>query len=199
VVGRIAMNELRLCLIGQLRSGKDTLAAYAEEKYNMISFAFGDELKEEFHRNYPFVPKDPKPRKGYQLFGQLKRYVYGEDIWLDKCFSNIRTHKALSEQYREYHPTVPPFIPIITDARQPNEFARCQEEGFISIKVVSRFDTRLQRAIDSGDKFNVEDFYHETETYIENADADFIIINEGTLEELYYYFDIVMEKCRERL
>jgi hypothetical protein len=101
------MNELRLCLIGQLRSGKDTLAAYAEEKYGMVPFAFGDELKEEFHRNYPFVPKDPKPRKGYQLFGQLKRYVYGEDIWVDKCFSNIRTHKALSEQYREYHPTIP--------------------------------------------------------------------------------------------
>lgn len=186
------MDELRLVIAGELRSGKSTLANYAEEHYHMAPFAFGDELKSAFHYFYPHIPRDPKPRKGYQLFGQFMRYVYGEDYWLKQCFENIETSRKAAAGYGFSHD----FAPIITDARQPNEFEYCREQGYKIIKVVAPLEARKERALKEGDVFNEEDLQHETELYVKTLTPDYLIINDGTLQELCAQFDRVVENIR---
>src|SRR5690606_29390588 len=122
----------RLCVTGELRSGKSTVGDYLERKYNATPFAFGDDLKKDFHRDYPQIPEYPKPRKGYQLYGQFMRYIHGEDYWMNRCFEKIDYVGELAYGYNAEE-----YIPMITDARQPNEFAACREKGYIIIKVVT--------------------------------------------------------------
>lgn len=197
------MKEIRVVLTGELRSGKSTLAEYAEDVHYMIPFAFGDELKADFHKEYTHIPAHPKPRKGYQLFGQLKRYVHGEDFWLDKCFAEIERMRQHAISYNTVGPSIAEnpipqvetmFMPLITDARQPNEFAACRREGYAVIKVVASEELRIQRAKEAGDRFNPEDFLHETETFVSQVAADYVVVNNGSKDELYAQFDKIMDE-----
>jgi hypothetical protein len=189
------VSELKLAIAGELGSGKTTLANYIEKEYHMTPFAFADELKKGFHYAYPHIPKDPKPRRGYQLYGQLMRCVYGEDYWINICLDEIdRCRKAaIGYNFREADPN---FAPLITDARQPNEFERLKKEGYKIIKVIAPQELRVKRAIERGDNFTEADLNHESEIHISQMDADFTIFNEGSLEELYASFDRTLEYIR---
>lgn len=189
------MSEVKITLAGELRSGKSTIAEYAEERYFMVPFAFGDKLKEGFHDEYPQVPREPKPRKGYQLYGQLKRYAHGENHWLNKCFDHIEYIRKIARNYNIRGSELE-FMPIITDARQPNEFERCREEGYAIVKIVTSTDVRIKRAKENGDNFNLEDLNHETEQHIKDLEADYIIYNNGSKEELYAQFDKIIADIR---
>lgn len=51
-----------IALTGKLRAGKDTVAEYLMERYGYARYAFGDGVKDDFHRENPAVPRHPKPR-----------------------------------------------------------------------------------------------------------------------------------------
>lgn len=184
--------EIKIGLAGNLRSGKDTVATYAEDKYGFVPFAFGTELKNSFHEEYPHVPENPKPRKGYQLYGQLMRYVHGEDHWVDITLKGINRVRRVAKNYN-ITGSETAFCPMITDVRQPNEFSRLEEEGYIIIKVVTPEEVRIARAEAAGDKFDLKDLQHETEQYIKDAPCDYVLINDGTFDELYAKFDVILE------
>jgi dephospho-CoA kinase len=185
------MAEIRICLTGEFRSGKTTIADYAENTYHMVPFAFADDLKKDFHREYPHVAMVPKPREGYQMYGQLKRFVYGQDYWINRCFDDISRIRKIARNYNHTGSEIS-FMPLITDARQPNEIEACREEGFTIIKIMCPKDVRIQRATEAGDIFDEKNLNHETETQIKNLYSDYTIINDGTIEELYKKFDDIM-------
>ena len=181
------MREIKLCITGELRSGKSTAGDYLERIHSAMPFAFGDDLKKDFHRDYPQISRNPKPRKGYQLYGQFMRYIHGESYWLDRCFSKIDYVRDIAYNYGAEE-----FNPMITDARQPNEFEACRENGFFIIKIVCPEELRLERAKAAGDTFSPEDMQHETETYISKVKADYTVVNMGEKEQLYADLDKVM-------
>jgi dephospho-CoA kinase len=175
---------LRVALVGKMRSGKDTLADYAIENHDFTRFAFGDGIREICRILFPEQMKEGnKPRSLLQGVGQKMRQV-DNDVWVNKCFTEITT-----ESYRKNI-----LNPIITDLRQPNEYQRCKDEGFTIIKVHCDEDLRLQRILQQNDKFNMNDLYHETEMHIDTYDYDFIINNDGTIEDLYKKLDEIVSK-----
>lgn len=176
---------LQIALTGKLRSGKDVVANYLMEYYGFAKFAFGNALKRYAHEI--FGDFNGKPRKLYQTFGQLMRQI-DSDIWVKKCFEEI-------ERYRKQANLIGmDVLLVITDLRQPNEYEKCKREGFKIIRVNCDDDIRLKRAIQQGDIFNEEDFYHETETYISQFDVDFEIWNNSTLDVLYKQVDTIMKQ-----
>lgn len=172
---------------GGLRSGKDSVGDYLASKYGYTKFAFGDELKADFHRRYPEIPREPKPRAGYQFHGQFMREQVGENVWIDACFRSIKYSRICPVSGTE-GPVV------ITDVRQPNEFSTLQSAGYVLIRVEAPEGLRIQRAVESGDTFNYADLMHGTETALDGYAADFTVTNDGTLDELYAQIDGIMAR-----
>lgn len=176
-------------LIGRLRSGKDTVAAYLASKYGYTQFAFGDALKDDFHRRYPEIPREPKPRAGYQLHGQFMREHVGENVWIDACFASI---DALAAWRAELGESVPPLNAVISDVRQLNEAEALSARGYVLIRVEAPESLRIHRAIESGDTFNLRDLTHGTETALDGYAVDFTVVNDAGLAELYAQIDEII-------
>lgn len=182
-----------IALCGKMRSGKDTVADYLVSKYGYERFAFGDELKRYYHNIFgqSSAGKDRagKQREAYQWFGQTMR-GRDEDVWVRKCFESI------DDYYWYWHYGDNEFKPVITDVRQPNELARCREEGYVIIKVDADEKTRLERIKAMGDDFNIEDLRHETELFIDDIDADYTINNSTgvSVDELHAQVDGIMRE-----
>lgn len=173
-------------ILGRLRSGKNAVSDYLTSKYGYTAFAFGDELKAEFHRTYPDIPRDPKPRAGYQEYGQRIRRERGESIWINACLGAIDYQR----RYAAYEQR--PFRAVIGDVRQPNEYQALKSAGYLLIRVEAPDAVRIDRAIKSGDKFDYSDLVHGTETALDGFAADYTVDNGGTLDELYAQIDEIM-------
>ncbi len=192
------MKEVKIAIAGEFRSGKSTVADYLDSKYGMLQFAFADELKRDFHFTYGHIPRTPKPRKGYQLYGQLMRYLFGEDYWVNKCFKKIDDVRLVATNYNITGREIK-FSPVITDLRQENELERCRKEGYFIIKVIAPEEVRIKRAEEAGDAFSLEEMNHETETYVRDMYADYTIVNKGSLAQLYGAVDVVMGAIEMRM
>lgn len=178
-------------ICGLLRSGKDTVAEYLTQNYGYTQVAFGDALKDDFHRRFPEIPRDPKPRLGYQSHGQFMRKQFGSDIWVRKCFAKIDAIAA-ENMYADL-----PFRVVVSDLRQPNEYEALKSAGCVIIRVTAPEALRIDRAIKSADTFNLRDLSHETESYVNTFSVDYEIVNDGTLAELYAKVDEVMWKVTQ--
>jgi dephospho-CoA kinase len=185
------MNEIKIAIAGAARSGKSTVAKYLEDKYCMTSFAFADKLKEQFHEENTHIPITPKPRKGYQLFGEYKRYVHGEDYWINLCFDRVNLIRGVAARYGQGKFAYP-FRPLITDLRYPNELERLTEEGYTTVCVIAPKHVRIERMDKEGDNYDESMFEAESEKHIPLLDVDFVINNSRTLEDLYKEIDHLM-------
>ncbi len=163
------MKQLKIAICGRIRSGKDTVADYLCDNHGFRKFRFGDGIREVGKILYPEEFAKGKPRAIMQGVGQALRQ-YDPDVWVNYLFNSVKRSGADRV--------------VISDMRQPNELARVKAEGFFVIKVVASEETRIERGIKKGDIFKPEDFYHETESHVDNFDVDLTIHNEGTLEEL---------------
>lgn len=178
--------EIKIGLCGKMRTGKDTVANYLAKEYGFRPFAFGDRLKDNFHLKYPHIPKDPKPVRGYQLYGQLERYVVDEDVWIDYCLLDIQRASRMGKVFGK------PIRPLITDMRQANEFNRLQGLGYVTIRVEAPLEQRIERIKSSGDDFDPNNLNFETETDLDMFNVDYVISNDGSLEQLYDSVDEIM-------
>lgn len=169
---------LRIGITGKLRSGKDEVADIITdhlgsqgEAFRKIGFAEGiTELLEEY---IPNVFEEGKPRKAYQDVGQVLRQFH-EDVWVVRAMDRI---EALDRWSPDTHL-------IVKDVRQPNEYQALKDKGFVIIRVVSDTELRVARSLSSNDKFDIEHLYHETEYILDGYSPDYVLTNNGTLEEL---------------
>lgn len=168
---------MNIALTGKFRAGKDAVAKYLVEKYGYTRFAFGDELKRLAHEIYPWVPREPKPRKLYQFMNKMREF--DRDVWVKHCFNRIERINCSSI--------------VITDVRQQNELDRCRAEGFIIIRVSAPDHIRIERARVAGDSFDEATLNHKTEHYVDSLQVDFDIDNSGTLDELHAQIDRMMK------
>lgn len=189
-----------IAITGELRSGKDKVAEYLARHHGYMRFAFGDELKRYYHEL--FGPSETKPREGYQWFGQVMR-ERDPDIWVRKCFEVIENvddefyrgaYSVVDEETGKTVLNIPanPLLAVISDLRQPNEFQACKRQGYVIIRVTAPEALRIDRAIKSGDTFNLRDLTHDTESHARSFDVDYEIVNDGTLAELYAKVDEVV-------
>lgn len=175
---------MNIAITGKMRSGKDAIGRYLSEKHGYTRFAFGDELKR--YANELFGVHDGgKRRELYQWFGQTMR-ERDPEIWVRKLFGKVEVIDA-EEMYNS-----DPFSAVITDLRQPNEYDRCRSEGYVIIRVSAPDGTRIHRAIESADTFELSDLTHETESHVDSFEVDYEIVNDGTIEELYAKVDEVL-------
>ncbi|KFN04147.1 hypothetical protein D0U04_13725 [Bacillus clarus] len=180
-------NAKKIAITGKARSGKTELSHYAWMLYGFKEFDYSAVLKDEFHRLFPHIPRDPKPRAYYQKFGQWLREI-DPDIWVKMTMGKVHEdcfEDALNKV--NYKPKV-----LVNGVRQPNEYQRLRDEGFIIIRVNASDDLRIGRARSAGDVFTEADLAHETESHIDTFEVDYEVNNNGELIQLYDQFDAIM-------
>ena len=172
----------------QARAGKDTVAAHLVNNYSFIQESFAYPLKEHIGRQIcGFNDKqlygawketiDPEwgmtPRQMLQLIGtDALRKVVHDSFWV------IPMKRKLKEHIRNERHVV------ISDVRFMNEINLIKEIGGKVVKVVRHNPDKI-----SGFE------KHSSETELENfSDWDYVLENNGTLEELYMKADIMMKQ-----
>ncbi|KTS84454.1 hypothetical protein NS115_03755 [Paenibacillus jamilae] len=185
-------HNTKIALCGGARSGKDTVAEYLVLNHNFTRFAFGDELKRLYHEIFGHRVNG-KDREGYQWFGQAMR-DREPNIWVRKCFEAIEleeqrfNRKACQVEVEGkilFHLPANPLRTVISDLRQPNEYAALREQGYVIVRVDSSPEDRIRRAEASGDVFRPEDMQHDTESHYASFIVDYEICNDGSVEQLY--------------
>ncbi|MEW4281786.1 dephospho-CoA kinase [Priestia megaterium] len=168
----------KIVLCGKLRSGKSLAAAYLTLFYGAQPYAFADEMKDSFHRAFPNIMRNPKPRAFYVKFGEWACEVFGDNVWVDKVLRKIEAAN---------HSVV-----LISDMRKAPEYAKMQAEGYTIIKITADDGIRIQRAIEAGDDFTEADLTNRTETFIDNIAPHYTVANNSDTDSFYDRLDVIM-------
>lgn len=164
---------VQIAIAGGMRSGKDTVGKYLVENYGFNRFAFGDGIVKTTKKLFPNEWLGEKPRTLLQEFGQ---YCVGLDknVWVNFLFKEML--------YHDIDPVTDNVV--ITDLRQPHEYEKLVESGFIIVRVVCDDEIRKNRIILAGETYDPVAFKHETEQHVRDFEVDFELDNNGTEEEL---------------
>ncbi|OQV53373.1 dephospho-CoA kinase [Bacillus velezensis] len=190
---------MKLALTAPLRAGKSQAAGYLSLYYDIHTFAFSDELKDVFHRAFPHIPRDPKPRKLYQEFGEWAREAFGENVWVDACMAKVDAYTAIFSRKCDcgLAPSLKNRV-LIEDVRQQNEYDRLRAEGFTIVRITAPEELRIERARKAGDDFDLVALDHPTEKALLTFEVDYEIMNDGTYEQLYAKLDELMAEVGVR-
>ena len=163
---------LRIAITGTMRSGKDTVADILQEQSEtgFTVYRFADGITDIIQQYFPLAAQSGKPRQHYQVIGQSLRQL-DENVWV-KALHRKRQYVPLYENQ------------LITDLRQPNEVMYCKQHGFKVIKVVADETVRQQRAELAGDVWDCSSMQHPTEIAVESIAPDYLIENNGSMDEL---------------
>lgn len=174
---------MRIAICGKLRSGKDVLANELIENYGFKGFKFSSGITNIINDYFTEEAiKGRKMREHYQRIGQTLRGL-DQNVWVNYTKSQI-------ENYLEQNGSRSDIL--VSDLRQKNEYKFLKENGFIVIKVESDEDIRIGRAMAVRDTFHNGALRHETELSVDLIPEDYLITNNGTLEEFKYAIEEVM-------
>lgn len=188
-------------LSGAARSGKDTVGKYLVEKHNFKRYAFADPLKRAAHEMFgipleDFHSDDKKevvnefwgfsPRQIAQLLGtEGGRELFREDLWTKRA-------ELAWLQHQEYITDIAPETfgnieglsgMVVTDVRFPNEAEWIKDAGGIVIDIWR-----------PGADGNVGVAAHASEAGYPEELKDIVIVNDGTLDQLYEMVDRIFDK-----
>lgn len=181
---------MKIALFGKMRSGKDTVANILKEKYKCTGYAFGDGIANIIKEYFPEDWAKGKPRKHYQHIGQELRKL-NPDVWVNYMLKQIEHDNNYYLRFGVMQNDT-----VITDGRQVNEAMKLKELGYYIVKVECPEKIRLDRIKNAGDLCQLDCLQHETELNIDRVEADYTLVNDGTLEELTYKVDELVGKIR---
>lgn len=122
------------------------------------------------------------PRKAMQGIGSAFRNTFGADFWLNNFKNRIDCYKA------EDHGT----ILYVTDLRLPHEVEWLKQNYDATIIKIDRPDLDLESEV----------YQHHTEKYVDLVPYDRLVVNDGTLKDLYrklnHEIDYVVEVCEKK-
>ncbi len=172
-------------LVGEMGSGKDTVAKYLNEKYGVLLMRFADPIKETLKIYF-----EQSTREDQQWMYMALKERFGSDV-LGRA---IRKRVESAEG-----------IIAINGLRMPDDlvFMKSFENSYI-IYVTADQKLRWERTIGRGEKADDDIIFEkfqemeraETEMHIPEigAKADFTIVNEKNLEFLLSEVDEIMEQ-----
>jgi hypothetical protein len=174
-------------LIGKRRSGKDTVAIYLHDNHEYEHKKFAQPMKDAIEILFNFKKDqlesslkdeiDPiwniEPRKIMQLMGteflqyELNKIIpnLGNNFAVKRLFMNNTNNKI-----------------VISDVRFIHEVKAIKERGGILIKIVR--ESIFDKDIDN----------HISEQGVDDLEYDYLIINDGSIKDLYDKIEIIMQK-----
>lgn len=177
-------------IAGEIASGKDTVSRYYEKKYGASMYRFSDVLRDILKRLHL-----EENRKNLAKASLMLRETFGEDVFA----------RSVAEEIEKDGNS---FI-VIDGVRRSSDVKSIQGlVGFTLLYINAdpkrrheRMNSRNQNADDTTKTFDefLRDSELESETEIRKLaeEADWIIDNNGTLDELYAHADEFLMKLRK--
>lgn len=154
---------MRIAFGHKARSGKDTAAEYLQKNYGGGIVKFASPLYEISHHVQETLSKTiTKDTLLLQTIGTSLKTVYGARVFVDALVEKVK-----NSQGHLY----------VTDLRFPEEADALKSLGFTLVKI-----ERKKRPID-------RDPHHTSETALDDYKFDFVIQNDGSLDDLYFCLD----------
>ena len=183
------MRTILIGLTGLAGSGKDTAGHFLWDEYGFFCTAFADAVKEAasvifntpldyFHDREKKEEFDPRwgmtRRQLLQKLGtEACRNVFGDDIWIK------RWNMVYDELYDSSDV-------VVTDVRFDNEAEMIRRTGGTIVHIVR--DTVTQGVLDT----------HSSENGVTVMDEDYILYNNGTLDELSANIRAVVDELESK-
>ena len=175
---------VRIALVGNMRSGKDTFADVLINEQGYTRIAFADELKRICKELFPEQFKNGnKPREILQNVGKCMRSI-DYDVWVKALDRKIKQYNAVTNMYEIKEDNL-----VITDVRYPNEVGYLIDNGFTIVQIFVDRSILEERCKATDPNFNPMQLDHESEFMASNCTVgDILIYNNNSLEE---YLDTV--------
>tara|TARA_X000000368_G_scaffold338298_1_gene276243 strand:+ start:786 stop:1304 length:519 start_codon:yes stop_codon:yes gene_type:complete len=161
---------MKIAIIGNICSGKTTLANTLSHRYNLQRIAFADSVKYYVKDIFKVVHKD---RKLIQDFAEKMREI-DEDIWVKKVQDKIQNKEDI----------------VIDDLRFLNEYKMLKANKFFIVKLKISKETQIQRIkqlyVQDAEE-HIERLNHISESYIDSLKEDLLITNEKELKDFIDY------------
>jgi hypothetical protein len=168
-------------LLGCIESGKDTVAQMLVDEYSYTSVAFATKVKDLLYHLNPYIPEAsmsyqelintvgydiakrtyPTVRQMLVKLGEGARAILYDDIWID-CLRDMSHMSSMQ----------PPLL-VFSDVRHENEAAYIRSLGG-SIWHIRRSSPPKNSAVPIEEILSIAE-----------VQADFVIHNDGTLEDLH--------------
>ena len=181
------MSKIILGLVGEISCGKSTATQYLKSKYNAVTFKFSDSLRDVSNRMHI-----EQNRANLQLLSTILRQNFGEDLLSKVIAEDVRNADAkiiITEGIRrpsdiEYLKNVPGFKLIAVKADERIRYERLTERS-------ENADDRNK----TWEQFQ-KDGLQEAELQIKAVmdQADFVLDNNGSTEDLHAQIDTLMAK-----
>jgi hypothetical protein len=167
-------------LSGKAQSGKDTVGAALVNKHAFVRVASADALKRIAMRTFNWDgEKDVRGRKFLQDLATAVR-GYDPDFWINITIQEINRQQVNLALKNSSTAAYLQGNFVITDVRYKNEADLLKKAGAILIRI---------------EREGIELFNHESETQLDNyEDFDYIISNNGSIEELETRMDIILKR-----
>lgn len=159
---------MKIAIYGKLRAGKSAVCDYIANKYECEVLEFSGAVQEVVDVMYP-EKKGTKDRETLIAVGQHMRKL-DEDVWVNIIKNKIENSKTQNI--------------LVAGVRQQNEYDMLKKLGFTFIQVEASENTRIERCIEAGDKFDKDSLRNLTEMIMDNWKPDYLIINEYGFKEL---------------
>ena len=183
-----------IALLGNRSAGKTTVEKYLVEQHNFIADQFARSLKEgigricfdfnddQLYGNLKEVIDERwgvSPRAVFQFYGEHIRNI--SSVLLPEIEGNFWV-KGLSLRLADSNENV-----VIGDLRMPHEAKYIKDRGGVIIKLVRNFGEISSRTEGSENYVGNKDQFsqHYSETAVSECPYDFLIENNGSLDDLY--------------
>ncbi len=184
--------KIILGIAGEIASGKDTVGRYLAEKHGALSLRFSQPLRDILDR---------------LKMGQSRENMSKLSLYLRKAFGEDVLSKVIIEDAKESEND---FV-VVDGVRRLPDILHMESDGhfyfaYIEADPEKRYQrlTKRRQNVDDATKTAVQfekDAKLETETQIRDLKdrAEFVIRNDGTLEELYAQVDSIVATLRKRV
>lgn len=173
-------------LVGELASGKGAINSYLKEKYNVATYRFSTPMRDILNRLHI-----PLTRENLQDVSTILRERFGQDLFVNVIAEDVKNDSTPIKLIEG--------IRLLVDT----EILK-QLPNFKLIYIKASIETRYRRLLARGENADdsqktfaefVADHQKETEKQIPQVikQADYIIENEGDLNELYHKIDSIIK------
>lgn len=181
--------QIVIGLVGEMSSGKGTVARHVAEKYGASTYRFSTILRDILDRVYV-----KHARENIQKLSTFLRQAYGEDLLSKVIYYDVKKDPA-------------PII-VVDGVRRLSDVAYLKEmPGFALIYIDASLETRYRRISERNENaddqtITFEAFKKQQEDESESqirdlkSEADFIIDNNGTQEQLIATIDRTITEIR---